>query len=110
MADSNGWISITERLPTQWKMKAVFAGGQFRAGRWNDEHDHWYDSKGMCLDDVTHWQDPPEPPPDPADVELMDILEEAAKSIACISNTPGAREETLRYIVTEIKAWKDKHS
>ena len=122
----NAWISVKETFPHEYELKVIFAAGRVESGKWHDKHRQWYDSKGMYVKHVTHWQDPPEPPTDPADVELERILEKAMQlrqkwytddwrnqrhsqdGIGSFEDAETVRLQLLHDTITEIKAWKVK--
>ena len=118
MPDGNGWIRVEDWEPIDFMPRAVVADGQFRYGMWDKKREAWYDSRGIVVEDVTHWQDPPELPQDPADSELEDILEKSMQLrqqwyVGGTGSDEGEERERLKLMndtIAEIKAWKDKHS
>jgi hypothetical protein len=69
MVDVNGWISVKDRMPKKEGEYLAFGYSASDAARWivvmYDPRDEcWYElsSDWDWTDDVTHWQELPEPP------------------------------------------------
>lgn len=59
------WISVNERLPDDDITVLIYMPGN-KCGEtvWIGYHDadEWYEPEGLCVDEVTHWMELPEPP------------------------------------------------
>jgi hypothetical protein len=69
MVDVNGWISVKDRLPEIEGEYLAFGYSASDAARWivvmyDPKDEFWYElsSDWDWTDDVTHWQELPEPP------------------------------------------------
>ncbi len=69
MVDVNGWISVKDRLPEKEGEYLAFGYSASDAARWivvmyDPKDECWYElsSDWDWTDDVTHWQELPEPP------------------------------------------------
>lgn len=109
MGGDNGWISVDERVPEDGQRKLLLVdGAAYQVGTWL--RGEWRSPLGHLARAVTHWQDPPAPPKDPADEELEDILVELVGQCSDESSAPTIEERDKIYAdtIAEIKQWKGK--